>query len=113
MAVLTPATKSGLNATLTLAAASAGGDVVTNTGGGVMLVLVNNAVSSQTVTIKSYADAPFPPGTAAVDVALVMTAGTTRIYGPLSAEAFNNGSSQVELTYSAVVTLLVGSYKSS
>src|SRR4051812_3710104 len=107
MATITPATKSGLNATVTLAAASAGGDVVTNTNGGVVLVLTNSAVSTQTVTVKSSADAPFAPGTAAVDVALPILAGKTLIYGPLSAEAFNNGSGVVELTYSAVVTLTV------
>ena len=112
MATITPQSKTSISKSFALAAANGGGDVVTNTDGGVVVMVQNGDASSKTITVKSYAVA-IPEGTAKTDLAVVIAAGETALIGPLSAAAWNNGSKQVELTYSAVTSVKVAAYKGS
>lgn len=112
MATITPQSKTSISKSFALAAANGGGDVVTNTDGGVVVAVQNTDASSKTVTVKSYATA-IPEGTAKTDLAVVVGAGEVALIGPLSKAAWNNASNQVELTYSAVTNVKVAAYKGS
>ena len=111
MATVTPTSKSALGAGIATAAASAGGDVVTNTDGGCVILFYNGDGTSKTVTVKSYTAAIPPAGMAKTDMAVVVAANAVGVIGPLDAAAWNNSSGQVELTYSAVTSCRVGAYK--
>jgi hypothetical protein len=92
-----------------LAAATAGGDVVPNSGGVVILVH-NGSGATVTVTVTSY-QSNIPHGTAKTNFALPVAAGATGVIGPLDATAWNNPTGNVELAYSAATTVTVGAYK--
>lgn len=111
MATITPTTLVGLGDDVPTAAANSGGDVVTNTDGGVIILFYNGDASAKTVTVKSYTAAIPPAGMAKADMAVLVAANAVAKIGPLDAAAWNNGSGQVELTYSAVTSCRVGAFK--
>lgn len=95
----------------TFASAAGGGDVVPNATGGVRVMVKNNDASAKTVTVKSYYQGTPPAGTAKSDLVKSVGAGEVAVLGPFDAIAWNNGLSQVELTYSAVTSLFVAAIK--
>ena len=111
MATLTVQEKTGLSGSFSMAAASAGGDVVPNANGGVKILFRNGDASPKTVTVTSYYANTPPQGTAVANHAQVVAAGETAIIGPLDAAAWNNPSGQVELTYSAVTSCTVAAVR--
>lgn len=111
MATITPTIKALNGDDIPTVTANAGGDVVTNTDGGVVILFYNGDASAKTVTVKSYTTAIPPQGMAKSDMAVVVAANAVGVLGPFDANAWNNGSGQVELTYSAVTSCRVGAYK--
>lgn len=94
---------------ITPVAADAGGDVFANTGK--MYLLVHNGdASGITVTATaqntSTSTADYGPLTKANAVTSV-GAGATELIGPFPQTAFNNGSDQVAIGYSAVTSVTV------
>lgn len=97
----------GLEATY--AAASAGGDTFANDGK-TFLHVKNGDVSDKTVTIASTVIDP-PAGTAAANIAVVVTAGEERMIGPLNQNGYNNANGDVAVTYSAVTSVTVAAIR--
>lgn len=107
MATLTYQQSGVLGKTLTLAAASGGGDKVAPTERGGLLVR-NAAVSSITVTIVTSGLDQY--GLAIPDITFVVGAGATAVFGPFPKDlAATDGL--VSITYSAVVTVTVAAVK--
>jgi hypothetical protein len=97
------------NIVVTMAAASGGGDNVTDTNGPVMIIVANRDASSKTVTVASFATTILP-GTAKANEAVVIPAGSVAVLGPYDVAVWGDSSSLVELTYSAVTSVFVGAY---
>jgi len=110
MAVLAPTLKVGVGDDIPTAAASAGGDMVTNTNG-VTVHFYNGDVSSKNVTVKSYYPGTPPGGTIKSDLVVAVAANAIASIGPLDPPIWNNpATGQVELTYSAVTSCRVGAF---
>lgn len=97
----------------TLAAAAAAGDKFANVEGKTYFRVANgHATLSRTVTIASQLGAAaIPQGTAAANLAVVVAALTEKLIGPFDANAFNDASGLVNVTYSSEADLTVGAYK--
>lgn len=113
MAQLTPIKPNIAGTTITAAAASAGGDAITNPRGTAWARIANASGSSITVTIKAQqtarpSDGSFPAQTLA-DQTVAVGAGASKLVGPFL-PAFVDGSGLTQLTYSAVTSLTVEPY---
>ena len=118
MALLAYATPAIAGTTLTMAAASAGGDTIPSSRTGVIqmdntgtptrkitgiLVVTNGDATSTDVTIVV-------PGTAA-DKVIAVAAGATKLIGPLGDELEDSADDLIDITYSKVTSLTVGAIK--
>ncbi|MEY5098722.1 MAG: hypothetical protein RJA36_1441 [Pseudomonadota bacterium] len=111
MATLSVQTLTGKGKVIpSFANAAGGGDVAPNAGGGITIVVRNGDASAKTVTFKSFAETALE-GTAVADKAFSIPAGGLLIFGPLDVKPWNNGSNQVEITYSAVTSVTVAVIK--
>ena len=105
MAVLTPVTIARAGVSEVTAAASAGGDLLPNTGKE-WIEVQNAGGGAITVTINGFADGV---AVAIQTVSIPATTGRKKI-GPFPPSIYNNSSNQVSITYSAVTSLTIGSY---
>lgn len=109
MANYQPQTPSLAGLNLTMSAAAGGGDSFENNGH--VLIRINNG-SGGAITVT--ADAPKPDNFGLTDnshdVALVIPAGESRIWGPFPVNRFNDANGRVQLTYSGVTTLTIGPF---
>jgi hypothetical protein len=104
MAVLavTPVIRTGT--TDVTVSASAGGDLLPNTGKE-WVEVINGGGGAITVTASGYVDAQV----VAIQ-AVSVGAGVRRKIGPFPPHIYNNTSQQVAITYSGVTTVTVGAY---
>lgn len=113
MALLTrqKALEAGL--TPSYAAAAAGGDTVDNSDGKTWIHVKNGGGASITVTITAQTVTTEDPklGTLAkANIARAIAAGAEAIIGPFKKQAFNNGSNQIAISYSAVTSVTIGAF---
>jgi len=110
MATLTVQTYDESGTDLTLSSATGGGDQFANSGRE-SLIIVNNDASSKTVTIAaqttSFEDTDFGNAVKQDQSVTVSASGGVAKIGPFSKRAFNDGSGNVQITYSAVTSLEV------
>lgn len=104
MAVLTVTTLSRTGILDSLSAASAGGDLLPNTGKE-WIEVANGGGSSINVTITGYVD-----GVAVTAQTVAVANGTRRKIGPFPPQPYNNTSNQVAIGYSAVTSVTVGAF---
>lgn len=111
MAVLTPKTPVLAGLVFAGAAAAGGGDSFANTG--IEFFYANNASGGAiTITFDSPNTCNFNvAANAAHDDAVVVSAGTAQIIGPFPPGRFNDGSGNVQVTYSGVTSLTVAVFK--
>ena len=98
--------------TSTKNSAAGGGDVFPNDGR-TFIKCVNGSGGAITVTATAVDTTTNKQGFGTLtrsNIAVAVAAGTERVIGPF-AEAFNNASGQVALTYSAVTSFTVEVYK--
>lgn len=99
--------RSGLEHTTT--SASGGGDTFVNNGRTFFLI-TNGAGSDMTVTFAAQNTSVTKPGfgtLTASNVAVVVTAGETRLCGFFEPAIFNNASNAVAVTYSSATSVTV------
>lgn len=105
LTVRTPTEEGGV----TFSAADAGGDVFPNNGK-MLFVVHNGGGGSITVTATAQSTATSTPDYGPLTKANAVTtiaAGATDVIGPFPQTAFNNASSQVAISYSAVTSVTV------
>lgn len=110
MALLTRQKVVEAGLTPSYASAAAGGDTVDNSDGKTWLHVKNGGGSSVTVTITAQTVSTEDPklGTLTkANVARAVAAGAEAIIGPFKKQAFNNGSQQIAITYSAVTSVTI------
>lgn len=110
MAALTIQQSSLAGLTPAYAAASVGGDTITNDGK-VVLHVKNGGATSINVTVVS--TAPARPGLAPASNVVAVPAGGERIIGPLDASAFNDANGAVSITYSGTTTVTVAAIRTA
>jgi hypothetical protein len=113
MALITPGTSGRATPydLSSLAAASGGGDTFTNDGQ-TYFVIKNGDGSDHTVTFSfSGINQGVVDGVTPTAVARTVTAGHTAIFGPFPSGLYNDASSLVHVTYSAVTSVTVGAFK--
>lgn len=103
MAALTVQEASILGTTLTLAAASGGGDTVDPTGGDVCLEVRNGSGGALSVLV---ARAGTEYGQANPDITVSVAAGTTKLIGPIPQAFRDSADNLVDLTYPGGVSSL-------
>jgi hypothetical protein len=107
MAALTTQTATPEGTTLTMSAASGGGDTFVP-GSSTCLLVRNGDASSKTVTVVV-------PGTkygqANPDIPVVVAAGAIAILGPYSSDLVDPTDGQVDVTYSATTSVTVAAVK--
>jgi hypothetical protein len=108
MATLTKQTFDEAGNDLTMASAAAGGDQFANPNGTAFLVIHNGDTSSKDVTVTaqntSFEDDVYGDAVKQ-DQTLTVAAGSTAVMGPFPKRAFNDGSGNVQVTYSAVTSV--------
>lgn len=104
MAVLTVTQISRTGTLEALAAASAGGDLLPNTGKE-WVDIANGGGSSINVTITGYVD-----GVAVTAQTVAIANGARKKIGPFPPTAYNNSSNQVAIGYSAVTSVTVQAF---
>jgi hypothetical protein len=91
---------------VSMSAAAGGGDSFKNTGATYMRI-ANGSGGAITIT----ADCPNPDNFgvtgAALDLAISVAAGATKVWGPFDPKRFNDANGLVQLTYSGVTSLTV------
>lgn len=114
MATLSVQTYDESGTDLTMASASAGGDQFANPNGDIDLVIVNNDASGKTVTVTaqttSFEDDTYGDSVKQ-DQSVTVSAGGAAKMGPFPKRAFNDGSGNVQITYSAVTSLEIAAVK--
>jgi hypothetical protein len=108
MAALSVQQASILGTTLTLSAASGGGDTVDPTGGDVCLEVRNASGGALTVTV---ARAGTEYGQANPDVAVSVAAGATKLIGPIPQDFRDTADNLVDITYSGVTSLTIAAFR--
>jgi hypothetical protein len=115
MATLSIQTYDETGTDLTMAAASAGGDQFANPNEDVELVIVNNDTSGKTVTVTaqntSFDDDTYGESVKQDQSVTVSASGGVAKIGPFPKRAFNDGSGNVQITYSAVTSLEIAAVK--
>jgi hypothetical protein len=107
MALLTPLVPDITGPLLGAVAAAGGGDSFSNTGRE-LFYIKNGGGGGITVTFDSPATCSFAGAAlAAHDAAVSVGAGAERLIGPFPAVRFNDGSGNVNVTYSGVATVTV------
>lgn len=104
MATLTPVQATIAGATVTMAAASAGGDKVAPNGRAALLV-TNGSAASIDVTIAVPGNTRF--GQPEPDVVVAVAAGATKMIGPFPVELADPTDRLVHVSYSATATVTV------
>lgn len=100
-------------AVVTPVAAAGGGDAMA-CGQGMMLEVVNGGGSPITVTLAIPAGASGFPNTAYTSTAVVVTNGTTKWIGPVSAQQYQDPTTGLcTITYSGVTTVTVAAVQLS
>ena len=111
MAILSVQTIDEDGQQLATVAAAGGGDSFDNPSDQSTFLYVNNAGgSSITVTITAQATSRDVPGLGPMtkpNAGGAVTNGTIKLFGPFPAEAFNNASGQVAVSYSGVTSVTV------
>lgn len=100
---------------LTMSAAAAGGDQFANPNEDIELVIVNNDASGKTVTVTaqntSFEDDAYGNSVKQDQSVTVSASGGVAMMGPFPKRAFNDGSGNVQITYSAVTSLEIAAVK--
>lgn len=103
MATITPKARARSANALTMAAASGGGDVFTNTGKELLIVRhTNGGGSAVTLTITT---SQTSDGLAVADRTVPIGAGELHVLGPFPTQIYNDGNGQVALGWSAVTDI--------
>lgn len=111
--------KNGNSATgllLSGAAASAGGDTISNQDGKALLWVNNGGGSPITLTVTVQNASQFTASgspVTATSIAYTITNGTSRMLGPWDPSIYNDGNQNIAITYSAVTSVTVLAIKSS
>lgn len=105
MAVLTVTTVTAAGVADATISASAGGDLLPNTGRE-WIEVINASGSAITVTVNGYVQGQV---VALQSINVPATTGRRKI-GPFAPHIYNNTSGQVSIAYSAVTTVTVGAY---
>lgn len=109
MATLSVQTYDESGTDLTMAAANASGDQFANPNSDIELVIVNNDSSGKTVTVTaqttSFEDDTYGDSVKQDQSVTVSASGGVAVMGPFPKRAFNDGSGNVQVTYSAVTSL--------
>lgn len=117
MATLSVQTYDESGTDLTMNAAASGGDQFANPNSDVDLVIVNNDTSGKTVTVTaqktSFDDDDFGESVKQDQSVTVSASGGVAKMGPFPKRAFNDGSGNVQITYSAVTSLEIAAVKRS
>lgn len=109
MATLIPAQAKIAGTTVTMAAASAGGDAV-NGDDNVAILVTNGSASSITVTVTVPGNTRF--GQAEPDVTVAVAAGASSLIGPLVDELEDRATDRlVHIGYSAAASVTVAALK--
>jgi hypothetical protein len=107
MAALPTQSASPTGTTLTMAAASGGGDTFVP-GSSTVLLVRNGDASSKTVTIVRPGTTY---GTADPDIAVTVAAGAIAVLGPYPSDLADPTDGQIDVTYSAVTSVTVAAVK--
>lgn len=100
-------------AQLTLESAASGGDTIDNTSGNVLLFVKNGSASSVDITVTAQTTSTQKGGFGTLsksDTVQAVAAGAEAIIGPFE-RAFNNSSSQVEVSYSDATSVEVAAIR--
>jgi len=92
----------------TYQAADSGGELIPNSDGRSLLHIKNSGAATRTVTFTS---TKVVNGLALADQAVSVPAGEDRIVGPFPQDVFNNGSSQVAVSYDNEADLTIAALK--
>ena len=113
MATLTTQVINRAGATITPVAAAGGGDAM-SCGSGMMLRVVNGGGSPITVTLNVPAARTYEPNVAITSPAVSVTNGTTKEFGPIDAQTFQDPTTGLcSITYSAVTSVTVAAVQLS
>jgi hypothetical protein len=98
---------------ITPVSAAGGGDAMT-CGSNMMLEVVNGGGSPITVTLNVPAARTYEPNVAITSPAVSVTNGTTRWFGPIDAQTFQDPTTGLcSITYSAVTSVTVAAVQLS
>lgn len=107
MATLTTQVINRAGATITPVAAAGGGDAMA-CGSGMMLEVVNGGGSPITVTLNVPAARTYEPNVAITSPAVSVSNGTTKWFGPIDAQTFQDPTTGLcSITYSGVTSVTV------
>lgn len=109
MATLTATAISRAGVTVTLAAATVGGDALTNTGKEYLEVL--NSDSSSTTLTLHFNSTSTVDGQTATNRTVAVAASARKLIGPFPPSEYNDASGLVQITYSSVTALTIGAFK--
>lgn len=104
MAILTALVPSATGTAYSTTAASAGGDKVTP--GNCAVLVTNGSGSTITLTVDVPGNDQF--GNARPDIAITITAGTSKLIGPFPLSIANSADGYVNLSYSSATSVTVG-----
>jgi hypothetical protein len=113
MATLATQTINRAGTVITPVSAAGGGDAMT-CGSNMMLEVVNGGGSPITVTLNVPAARTYEPNVAITSPAVSVTNGTTRWFGPIDAQTFQDPTTGLcSITYSAVTSVTVAAVQLS
>lgn len=113
MATLTTQVINRAGAVITTTAAAGGGDAM-SCGSGMMLEVTNGGASPITVTFNVPAARTYEPNVAITSPAVSVTNGTTKRFGPIDAQTFQDPTTGLcSITYSAVTSVTVAAVQLS
>jgi hypothetical protein len=110
MADVAPTTSATAGATLTFAAASAGGDKLTPNTGREVLIVRNSGGSSRTVNLQ-WGVGGVVDGVAPAARQITVAAGATRVIGPFNPVYYEDADGKVAFTYSSEADLTIAAVK--
>ena len=115
MATLTPAIIAEGGVALAAVAAAGGGDQFANPNDArTFLEVINGGAGAITVTITAQTASFNVPGRGTLTKANgggSVAAGATKLFGPFAADAFNDSSGNVQVSYSGVTSVTVQAFR--
>jgi len=100
--------------TETLAAATAGGDAIINTGADTILHVKNAGAGAVAVTITAQRTSKTVGGFGAMtkaNIVVTVAAGAESFIGPFPVSAFDDSTGRVQITYDQVLTVTVAALR--
>ena len=112
MATLTRQRITEDGAEISFSSAGGSGDVADNSDGKTFIVVKNGSGGSVTVTVAEQisgttVEDPVYGTVSKASATVAVSAGATAVMGPFKKQAFNNGSNQIEISYSATASVTV------